>query len=387
MNSPQVAIIGAGAAGCFLGQRLRQLAPQLHVQLYEAHPRPLMKVAVTGGGRCNLTNSFRQVTDLQHVYPRGHRLMKRLMHQWDQHHTMQWFEQQGVPLVTQDDECVFPVSQDAMQIVHTLQRGLDIRCNYRVQDPLSLQADYTVVTTGGSRSFQWLQGTGVQIEPPVPSLFPLRLKPTGLEQLMGLVFDEVTLTIAGTRLRSHGTLLITHFGVSGPTVLRLSSYAARHLAQQQYQAPLIVNWLGDTTFDDALYELQQLTAQHPDRQLASVLPRLAGARWVAYMIQRSGLAADVRCKTLTPKHLRRLATQLTADEYHITGRAPHKEEFVTCGGVSLTSIDSRTLECKTHPHLYFAGEVLDLDGITGGFNLQAAFTTANAIAEAIAAEQ
>lgn len=345
-----------------------------------------MKVAVTGGGRCNLTNSFRQVTDLQQVYPRGHRLMKRLMHQWNQLHTMQWFEQQGVPLVTQEDECVFPVSQDAMQIVHTLQRGLNIRCNYRVENPLDLEADYVVVTTGGSRSFQWLESTGVQIEPPVPSLFPFRLKPTGLEQLMGLVFDDVTLSLAGTRIRSKGTLLITHFGVSGPAVLRLSSYAARHLAQQQYQASLIVNWLGDVTFDDAIEELERLVTSHPDRQLAGVLPRLAGARWVAFMVERAGLAADVRCKALTPKHLRRMATLLTSDTYQITSRAPHKEEFVTCGGVSLTSVDSKTLECKTHPRLYFAGEVLDLDGVTGGFNLQAAFTTANAIAQAIAAD-
>lgn len=380
----KVAIIGAGAAGCFLAQRLKELNRDLRVILYESHERPLMKVAVTGGGRCNLTNSFEAVTDLKQVYPRGHRLMKRLMHQWDQHSTMEWFERKGVALLTQDDNCVFPVSQDAMQIVRTLQHGLTIKTGTRVTSIDDIDADYIVVTTGGAKNFAWLDGTGVEIEPAVPSLFPFKLQPSGLEELMGIVIEDTTLTLAGTKFKSTGTLLITHFGVSGPAVLRMSSYAARHLSEHNYQASLLINWLGDMKQGEALEMLQQIVGDNPDKQINKVLPNIGGARWVAHILQRSQIAPDTRCKAINAKQLNRLMNTMTADTYSITGKAPNKEEFVTCGGVSLNSVNGSTLEAKSRKGLYFAGEVLDIDGVTGGFNLQAAFTTANAVAEGIA---
>lgn len=379
----KVAIIGAGAAGCFLAQRLKELRKDVSVELYEAHQRPLMKVAVTGGGRCNLTNSFALVNDLKEVYPRGHRLMKRLMYDWNQWDTMSWFEEHGVPLLTQDDECVFPVSQDAMDIVNTLKKGLTIHTNYKVADIEALDADVVVVTTGGARNFEWLEKSGVEIIAPVPSLFPLKLKPSGLEELMGIVLEDVGLTIAGTKLKSYGTMLITHFGVSGPAVLRLSSYGARHLADNDYKGKLIVNWLGDYSHDEAMEWLEDIARTNADRQINKITLKVGGARWQNHILKRSGIALDTLWKALNSKQINRLVNALTSDTYDILGRAPHKEEFVTCGGVSLASVDSTSLESKTRKNLFFAGEVLDIDGVTGGFNLQAAFTTANAIARCI----
>lgn len=379
----KVAIIGAGAAGCFLAQRLKELRKDVSVELYEAHQRPLMKVAVTGGGRCNLTNSFALVNDLKEVYPRGHRLMKRLMYDWNQWDTMSWFEEHGVPLLTQDDECVFPVSQDAMDIVNTLKKGLTIHTNYKVADIEAIDADVVVVTTGGARNFEWLEKSGVEIIAPVPSLFPLKLKPSGLEELMGIVLEDVGLTIAGTKLKSYGTMLITHFGVSGPAVLRLSSYGARHLADNDYKGKLIVNWLGDYSHDEAMEWLEDIARTNADRQINKITLKAGGARWQNHILKRSGIALDTLWKALNSKRINRLVNALTSDTYDILGRAPHKEEFVTCGGVSLASVDSTSLESKTRKNLFFAGEVLDIDGVTGGFNLQAAFTTANAIARCI----
>ncbi|MBO5871561.1 MAG: NAD(P)/FAD-dependent oxidoreductase, partial [Bacteroidaceae bacterium] len=181
----KIAIIGAGAAGCFAAQRIKELCPGAEVELFEAQDRPLKKVAITGGGRCNLTNSFEQVGDLREVYPRGHQLLKRLMYAWSQWDTMSWFEERGVALVTQEDECVFPRSQRAMEIVNTLKRGLTIHCGRRTSLDDLKGYDAIIVTTGGSRNFSWLEDAGVEIVAPIPSLFPFKLQASGLEQLSG----------------------------------------------------------------------------------------------------------------------------------------------------------------------------------------------------------
>ena len=380
----RIAIIGAGAAGCFAAQRLKELCPQLRVEIFEAQDRPLKKVAITGGGRCNLTNSFQLVSDLRHVYPRGHQLMKRLMYSWSQWDTMSWFEEQGVRLVTQDDECVFPQSQRAMEIVSTLKRGLDIRCGCR-QTLEGLEGyDAIIVTTGGARNFEWLERHGVEIVAPVPSLFPFKLAPSGLEQLSGALVTDSVASLGGTNFRAEGTTLITHNGVSGPCILRLSSYAARHLAEVAYQAPLVMNWLGGATMDEALEMLQDMAQENAQKLVCNTHPQELTSRHWEFLVSRAGIGREMRWSGVGRKQMNRLANVLTCDEYQITGRVPHKEEFVTAGGVSLKNIDSNTLECKNRPGLYFAGEVLDVDGVTGGFNLQAAWTMADAVARAIA---
>lgn len=384
MYKQRIAIVGAGAAGCFAAQRMQELCPDVSVVLFEAQDRPLKKVAVTGGGRCNLTNSFQQVTDLREVYPRGHQLMKRLMYSWNQWDTMSWFKEHGVRLVTQEDECVFPQSQRAMEIVGVLRRGLDIRCGNRVGLDDLQDYDAIVITTGGSRNFSWLESSGVEIVPPVPSLFPLRLEPSGLEQLSGALVEDSVATIAGTKFRAQGITLITHNGVSGPCILRLSSYAARHLSEQSYQAPLVMNWLGDTTEDEAQDLLHTMARENVQKLVCNTYPGQLTSRHWEFLVSRAGIGREVRWSGVGRKQMNRLASVLTSDKYQITGRVPHKEEFVTAGGVSLRSVDSSTLECKSRPGLYFAGEVLDVDGVTGGFNLQAAWTMADAVARAVA---
>lgn len=310
--------------------------------------------------------------------------MKRLMHSWSHWDTMSWFEEHGVRLVTQEDECVFPQSQRAMEIVSTLRRGLDIRCGQRPGLDDLRDYDAIVVTTGGARNFSWLESTGVEIVPPVPSLFPLRLEPSGLEQLSGALVEDSVATIAGTKFRAQGITLITHNGLSGPCILRLSSYAARHLSEQSYQAPLVMNWLGDTSEDEAMDLLHAIATENTQKLVCNTHPQQLTSRHWEFLVARAGIGRDARWSGVGRKQMNRLASVLTSDRYQITGRVPHKEEFVTAGGVSLRSVDSNTLECKTRPGLYFAGEVLDVDGVTGGFNLQAAWTMADAVARALA---
>ncbi|MBR5466749.1 MAG: aminoacetone oxidase family FAD-binding enzyme [Bacteroidaceae bacterium] len=382
----KIAIIGAGAAGCFTAQRLLELRSDFEVELFEAQNRPLKKVAITGGGRCNLTNSFEGVNDLSEVYPRGHQLMKRLMYGWNQWDTMSWFEEHGVRLVTQDDECVFPQSQRAMEIVSVLKRGLNIHCDKRVDLSLMDNYDAVVVTTGGARNFDWISKHGIDIIKPVPSLFPFRLESTGLEQMSGALVHDSVVSIAGTKFKACGTTLITHNGVSGPAILRLSSHAARYLAEHDYKAMLVVNWLGDSSEQEALETIQDIANGNMNKNVANTYPDSFTSRLWMFFCQRAGIAADTKWSGVGRKQMNRLVSVLTSDSYQILGRVPHKEEFVTAGGVSLRAVDSATLECKSIKGLYFAGEVLDVDGVTGGFNLQAAWTMANAVAQAIAAE-
>ena len=397
----KVAVIGAGAAGCFCAAELRRLRPEVRVDVYEAGPKPLAKVAITGGGRCNLTNSFEGIRNLAEAYPRGDRLMKRLLRVFSQEDAWRWFESAGVPLVLQDDHCVFPRSQDAMDIVHALLRRME-GANLLLRTPVhSIQTpdqaggddrllvdgepyDAVVVTTGGApKGLPMLEGLDLEWVSTVPSLFTFTVKDEGLRALMGLVVDA-SVSIPGTSFKADGPLLITDWGLSGPAVLKLSSYAARHLHDVGYKAPLSVNWLA-LNEAEARKRLLEAAAAHPQKQVANT--PLAGlqARLWSLLAQRAGLRPDIRWAELGSKGLNRLVATLTQDAYEIAGKTKFREEFVTCGGVALGNLDPSTLESKRHPGLYFAGEVLDIDAVTGGFNLQAAWTTGAVVARSIAA--
>lgn len=423
----KIAIIGAGAAGCFCSICLKRMLPEAYVEVFEAGQRPLAKVAVTGGGRCNLTNTFAHVKSLQQVYPRGHKLMKRLMHQFDNQKLMAWFEAEGVRLTVQEDQCVFPASQDAMQIVHTLTEGMRragvvLSCSQRVLEVTVADSseasktgaassrsyrlrtasricsfDALVVATGGApkaSGLDFLQPLGLELEAPVPSLFTFKVD-SPITQLMGVVVEETVVALAGTKLKAEGPLLITHWGMSGPAILKLSSHAARLLAEQQYKAQLIINWLGGANEDSVRGQLEELLAANPQKQIGSVhlsaTHRLkSGAsspltsRLWHYLLDASGIAPERRCAEVGRKQLNRLASVLTCDSYQLAGQSRFKEEFVTCGGVALSNIDPNTLQCRHHPGLYLAGEVLDVDAVTGGFNLQAAWTMGYCTAQSIA---
>jgi predicted Rossmann fold flavoprotein len=376
--------------------QLKERCPKMAVTIYERSKKVLAKVEVSGGGRCNCTNSFAEVRDLSQVYPRGHRLMKRLMKGFSQRDAYEWFESHGVRLVTQDDQCVFPLSQDSHTIINCFlaevrRLGIEIRTESKIEslDDLS-DYDFIAVTTGGSpkaEGLRLLTEKGHETEQPVPSLFTFQIKDEALQALMGTVVEGATAMIPGTKLRAEGPLLITHWGMSGPAILKLSSYAARYLAECLYQAPLGVNWTGLRDIE-VMEELEDLIVRCPQKQLQTIAPCGLPSRLWNYLLPKClGQRSNSRWGTLNQKELHRLANLLSGgDTYQIAGRAAFKDEFVTCGGISLSAINPSTLESRHVPHLYFAGEVLDIDGITGGFNFQAAWTTAYTVAQTIAKE-
>lgn len=389
----RTAVVGGGAAGFFLAVNLKEMVPQMEVTILERGQRVLAKVEVSGGGRCNCTNSFDGVGDLSQVYPRGHRLLKRLFRQFDYRDAYEWFERHGVRLTTQDDGCVFPASQDSHTIINSFlgearRHKIKICTGVKVEALADLsEYDYVAVCTGGSpraEGLQWLADAGHEIVPPVPSLFTLSIADEALMALMGTVVEQAQAMIPGTKLRADGPLLITHWGVSGPAILRLSSYAARHLAEAGYKMSLSINWTG-LREPEVLSALQAVMAQNPQKQLQSVRPCGLPSRLWDYLLQKTlGERATNRWQNLNQKELNRLSNVLTNDSYLTAGRAAFRDEFVTCGGIALTSVNPATLESRHVPNLYFAGEVLDIDGVTGGFNFQAAWTTAYVVALAIA---
>ena len=404
----QTAVIGGGAAGFFLAVNLKEMMPEMGITIFERSQRVLAKVAVSGGGRCNCTNSFGGVGDLSAVYPRGHRLMKRLFNGFDYRDAYAWFERHGVPLVTQADGCVFPRAQDSQAVIDCFLRlarqyHITIKTGCKIQSLHDVAGyDFVAVTTGGEptptlpkggsldslfnrQSIQAplpLGGDGGGLISPCPSLFSFRIDDERLHTLMGIV-TEATAMIPGTKLRACGPLLITHWGMSGPAILRLSSYGARLLHDNQYRLPLSVNWTNAKP-DEVRTELQTIAATHPQKLITNIRPYGLTSRLWEYITKKAlGGRSEGKWLSLNKKEMNRLSNVLTNDKYQIAGRAPFKDEFVTCGGVSLKSINPTTLECKTRPGLYFAGEVLDIDGVTGGFNFQAVWTTAYVVAKSI----
>ena len=387
----KTAIIGGGAAGFFLAINLKEMCPEMDVTIFEKSKRVLAKVEISGGGRCNCTNSFAEVGDLSEVYPRGHRLMKRLMKGFSQEDAYNWFERHGIRLTTQEDQCVFPMSQDSHTIINCFlaeaqRHSVVIRTETRI-DSLDQLSDYgfIAVTTGGMTTQNTLMTQMISIALPVPSLFTFRIDDERLHALMGTVVEDVMTMIPGTKLRAEGPLLITHWGMSGPAILKLSSYGARILAENGYQMPLAVNWTNrrDT---EVMTILDEMMIRNSQKQLTTVAPCGLPLRLWTYLVEKClGERSNGRWGSLNKKEQNRLANLLSGgDGYQIAGRAPFKDEFVTCGGVDLSAVNPTTLESRQVPNLYFAGEVLDIDGITGGFNFQAAWTTAYTVACAIA---
>ena len=395
-------IIGGGAAGFFAAVNLKEMMPEMGVTILERGRHVLRKVEVSGGGRCNCTNTFeglsagqsssRDIPDLSAVYPRGHRLMRRLFNVFDHRAAFEWWERHGVPLVVQPDHCVFPASQDSHTIINCLMNeahrtGVMIRTSQSVASIDDLPgSDFIIVATGGAPHagrYEWLRALGHEIEPPVPSLFSLSTDDAGLKELMGTVAEQAIVQLPGTRQRARGALLLTHWGMSGPAILRLSSYGARVLHDSGYKGSIMVNWTG--LDEETVREtVAQLATAHRMRLTANTASFDLSQRLWNYLIAKAvGNKAKVRWCDLGKKDLNRIVNVLVSDCLRFTGRAPFHDEFVTCGGVSLKSINPATMESRTRPGLYFAGEVLDIDGITGGFNFQAAWTTAYVAAQAI----
>ncbi len=394
----KVAVIGGGAAGFFAAITAKEKHPHSEVTIFEKASQPLAKVKITGGGRCNLTHAAKSVADLCKGYPRGGNSLKKIFHRFDHFATMQWFEQHGLQLVTQPDDCVFPASQDAMSVVNVLQyeaanKGVRLVTNAKVIgiQPtekgmlLSIENknqpqlfDKLIVTTGGSPQLSglaWLQKLGHQIEKPVPSLFTFKIPNDEVTQLMGIVVEEAVVSLSGTKLQADGPLLITHWGMSGPAVLKLSAWAARLLNDHQYQFNIRVSWVGKRSEAEVGNAFENIVNEHPSKQLANFRPLGLPQRLWDFLLKKCHMLPEKPWVELGKRQTNQLVNVLTNDTYSVNGKTTFREEFVTCGGVSLHSVDMNSLQSKIVPGLYFAGEVLDIDGITGGFNLQAAWST------------
>lgn len=401
-----IAIIGGGAAGFFLAINLKQLSPNISVTIFEKNTKVLAKVSVSGGGRCNLTNSFAGIDSLHQAYPRGDKLLKRAFRVFSHLDTYKWFEDMGIRLVTQEDDCVFPLSQDSNEIIQCFTRlskelGIIVKTSQDLssitfeekyaltfnQDNTSVQIfDAIAITTGGSpkaEGLNYLEALGHKIVPPVPSLFTFNIPADPIRELMGIVAENTIVSIQGTNIKSSGALLITHWGMSGPAILKLSSYGARLVNDKQYRFNILVNWVNEVNCDTITDYLNSIAGKNPNMKVSNIRPYDISSRLWLFLLQKAEIPLDRKWGELGKKGINKIMNRLSNDEYSVHGKGSFRDEFVTSGGVSLESINFNTMESKSCKNLYFAGEVLDIDAITGGFNLQAAWTTAYIAAQAI----
>jgi len=396
----EIAIIGGGAAGFFAAINAKENYPEAEVVIFEKSTKLLAKVKISGGGRCNLTNNCASIKELSAAYPRGGNALKKAFRSFDNRQTMQWFESRGIPLVTQEDNCVFPNSQNSQSIIDCfleqtarlnikIELGSGIKAIKETDGKLLLSFvgkgalartfDKVIVATGGSPKrdgLVWLEKLNHQIETPVPSLFSFKMADEQITELMGVVVENALVNIQGTKFKSAGPLLITHWGMSGPAILKLSSFGARWLSEQNYHFNLQVNWTNLRNQEDVLAELNSIATEHPKKLLANVRPYSLSERLWSYLLEKSGVSTSKKWGEIGKAGFNKLVTVLTNDVYAVQGQTQFRDEFVTCGGISLKSIDLNTMQSKACKNLYFAGEVLDIDGITGGYNFQAAWTTA-----------
>jgi predicted Rossmann fold flavoprotein len=396
----EIAIIGGGAAGFFAAIAVKENYPHATVVIFEKSKTVLAKVKISGGGRCNLTNGCSSIKELAEAYPRGGNVLKRAFRIFNNQDAMQWFESRQVPLVTQEDNCVFPLSQDSQSIIDCfleqtralaipIELETGIKTIKKVGNKLELgfiggnvpprAFDKVIVATGGSpqrAGLEWLEKLGHKIAAPVPSLFTFKMPDEEITELMGIVVDHALVSIQGSKLKSEGPLLITHWGMSGPAILKLSALGARLLSEKHYDFKIQVNWTNMRNQDFVIAELKRIVAEHPKKILSNVRPYALPERLWSYLLEKSNLSPSKKWGELGKNGLNRLVDLLTNDAYSVRGQTQFREEFVTCGGVSLESIDFKTMQSKVCENLYFAGEVMDIDGITGGYNFQAAWTTA-----------
>lgn len=410
MNKKRLIVIGGGAAGFFCAVNAARLNPNLEVQVIEKTGKLLSKVKVSGGGRCNVTNASDSIADVIRRYPRGAAFLKKAFHHFFTTDTIQWFNSRGVALKAEPDGRMFPVTDDSSTIMQCLLKEAG---KYEVQILMNRQveairipaaatghrfeivfangktehADFICVATGGharATAYQWIQSLGHTIEAPLPSLFTFNMPGNAITALMGITVEDVTVKISGTKLSERGPLLITHWGMSGPAVLKLSAWGARELAARNYEFTIHVNWLpffNEQTLREKFGELRfSIASQKMQNRNPFGLP----ARLWEYQLQQAGIGETTRWADLAAAAQNKLIRNLCGQEFAVRGKTGFKEEFVTSGGVLLSEIDHNTMQSKKIPGLYFAGEVIDADGVTGGFNFQQAWTTGWIAARAIA---
>ena len=400
-----IGIIGGGAAGFFAAVNLIERfssirrGPQIRIEIIEKTETPLRKVAISGGGRCNLTHACFDPRHLVAFYPRGGKALLGPFSRFGPRETIEWFERHGVRLKTYPDNTIFPETNSSQTVIDCLLNGVNSPiCRIKTETTLhSLRVseqdekrfiltekngtvnnyDQILLTTGSSRRpFRWLSALGHTIVPPVPSLFTFVIDDPGLCELAGIVVESITLRLQGRKSTTTGELLITHNGLSGPATLRLSSLEARHLADCDYRSVVEINWCGGSNSEEIRDSLESLKAANPGKKISAIPLLSLPARVWRYLIIRSGIDADTPWGEISRRKLLSLTENLCRLPCTVTGRNVHKQEFVTAGGVSLDEVNFRTMESRMVPGLFFAGEILDIDGFTGGFNFQNAWTTA-----------
>ncbi len=418
MGSQKVIVIGGGAAGFFGAIAIAEANPNLRVTILEASQQVLAKVRISGGGRCNATHSCFDPVELIQNYPRGSKALRGAFTRFQPGDTVAWFEDRGVALKTEADGRMFPTTDDSATIVDCLQlaasnAGVRVKMGAAVTAVRQIASESPqfevqlkngevmgcvrlLLATGSSpQGHRIAKSLGSKIEPTAPSLFTFNIPERKLTQLAGVSVPvaELKLTVPGpdptdkkaqTKLQQNGPLLITHWGLSGPAVLKLSAWGARALKNSRYQAKLWVNWLPAHNLEDIQQQLSQGKQDAPRKQIINHRPFLFPQRLWEYWVHRAGISPETRWTELSKKSLMRLSQELHQGEYNVQGKGVFKDEFVTCGGVSLKTVNFKTMESKACPGLHFAGEVLDIDGVTGGFNFQSAWTTSWLAGQAIA---
>ncbi len=392
----KIAVIGGGAAGFFSAISCRNHFPNGQVTILEKSSKVLSKVKISGGGRCNVTNACFDNKKLSKHYPRGENQLRKAFEQFNTTDTMEWFETRGVKMKVYPDNCVFPLANDSQAVIdcflnESKRLKIEIRYNQRIQqiskfenkfllqtDENKLEFDRVIVTIGGqpkSSGFNWMENFGHQIIEPVPSLFTFNMPKNPICELMGNVVEQATVKVEGTKLVGQGPLLVTHWGMSGPAILKLSAWGARILNEKNYNFAILVNWLNEVKEDDLRAQLQRYMLEQGGKMVSNFNPFPLTNRLWCFLLEKSEISLEMRWKDLGKKNINKLVNTLLNDRYEVSGKTTFKEEFVTAGGISLQEIDIKTMESRVIKGLFFAGEVLDIDGITGGFNFQAAWTT------------
>ncbi|MBT9317163.1 BaiN/RdsA family NAD(P)/FAD-dependent oxidoreductase [Leptothoe spongobia] len=398
MEKQRIVVIGGGAAGFFGAIAATHANPQTTVTLYEAGPECLAKVRISGGGRCNVTHHCFDPAQLVQNYPRGGKALRGAFSRFQPQDTIAWYRQRGVKLKTEADGRMFPITDDSATIVDclmqsALQAGVTIKTKAPVKQVIKTRSGFAVglregdvkcdrilLATGSSpQGHRIAKSLGHTIEPPVPSLFTFTIKDSDLRQRSGLSMDpvEIKLKLPGHKkpLTQTGPVLITHWGLSGPAVLKLSAWGARALHDQGYQGTVLINWLPQLSQDNVRAQLQTARSEGGKRAISNHNPTPAPKRLWTYFVQRAQIKSNTQWTTLSNKAINKLTQELCQGEYALQGKGVFKDEFVTCGGIRLKEVNFKTMESRLCSNLFFAGEILDIDGITGGFNFQSAWTT------------
>jgi predicted Rossmann fold flavoprotein len=396
-----VVIVGGGAAGFFTAINLAEKNPKFTIALLERGKEVLTKVRVSGGGRCNVTHACFVPNDLVKFYPRGEKELRGPFHQFCSGDTIEWFEKHGVKLKIEEDGRMFPVSDSSQTIIdcflNTAKKykidiltGQSVQSIFRSEDSWKVETNHQtfrcnnlVMTTGSNpKIWEMLEKLGHTIVPPVPSLFTFNIKDKRIKDLMG-VSAFASVKVKNSKLSASGPLLITHWGMSGPGILRLSAWGARELFDKNYQFILEVNWLNDATLEETESVLKELKLEHAKKVVTKKSPFDFPNRLWESLVLASEISTETKWADLSKKQLHHLALQLTNGQFQVNGKSTFKEEFVTAGGIDLKEINFKTMESKLLPKVFFAGEIVNIDAITGGFNFQNAWTSGFIVSESI----